>query len=255
MKPTLLFFDLDATLVENRFSRKAIAPLLQELATTADRTIETIYHEFMAENLRRQEVDPDNVLTMDWDDILQHLARQHDVTLSDTVDQRWQEYAHADDVEILDNAPAVLKMLQRPHRQLILSTKGLFKYQESVLDVTGLGAFFDDILTPDITGYLKTTPAYFERYQAQDALKIQIGDHYYDDVICARAKGFYSIMRAPLPALEIFDPFERPQQLADLRADIPTYPDTETDIVPDAVVISLEELPSVIQRFEARSAS
>lgn len=247
---TILFFDLDATLVENRFSRKAIGPLLREIADASDESIDIIARAFGDENARRQKEDPDNVLTMDWNDILEVIAKQYNVTLSDSADNRWQLMANADDVDILDTAPVVLKLLQHPQRKIVLSTKGLMKYQLPVLEVTGLKQFFEDILTPDVTGYLKTSPAYFERYRDIDAIKIQIGDHYYDDVICAKRNGFYSVMRVPIEELEVYEPFERPQKLKELREQIHTYPVEGTDILPDAVIVSLKELPDVIKRIE-----
>ncbi len=247
---TILFFDLDATLVENGFSRKAVMPLLQEIADTADESLDVIRRAFGDENWRRQQETPDDVLTMDWNDILHTIAARYNATLSDTIDNRWQYYANADDIEILDTSPAVLKQLQHPNRKLVLSTKGLLKYQQPVLDLTGLYPLFDDILTPDRTGYLKTSPDYFATYANIEALKIQIGDHYYDDVICANQKGYMSIMRVPIDALSVYDPFERPQFLADYKDDIATYPKLTSDIVPDAVVVSLTELPDVINRLE-----
>ena len=204
----------------------------------------------VTKNTRRQKEDPDNVLTMDWNDILETIAKQYHVRLSDTVDNRWQTIANAEDVELLDTAPVVLKLLQQPQRKIILATKGLMKYQLPVLEVTGLKKFFDEILTPDVTGYLKTTPAYFDRYKHTEAVKIQIGDHYYDDVICAKRNGFYSVMRVPIEELAVYTPFERPQKLNDFREQIHTYPENGTDILPDAVVVSLKELPDVIKGIE-----
>lgn len=249
---TILFFDLDATLVENGFSRKVIMPLLQEIADQAEESLDTIRRAFGGENWHRQQHTPDDVHTMDWNHILESIATQYGATVSDTIDNRWQHLANADDIEILDTSPVVLKLLQRPHRKIVLSTKGLYKYQKPVLDLTGLFPLFDDILTPDITGYLKTTPDYFASYADVEALKIQIGDHYYDDVICANQKGYKSVMRVPIDALSVYDPFERPQFLADYKDEIYTYPKTEPSIVPDAVVTSLTELPDVINRLETQ---
>ncbi|MEM9953411.1 MAG: HAD family hydrolase [Chloroflexota bacterium] len=248
---TILFFDLDATLVQNKFSRKAIGPLIQQIADASGESSDVVFKAFGDENWRRQQNDPDNVLTMDWDDILRTVAQQFDVTLDETVDARWTQFANAEDVEILDQAPVVLKLLQQSHRTLVISTKGLMKYQLPVLEVTGLKAFFVDILTPDVTGYLKTSPDYFAKYKEHDALKIQIGDHYYDDVICAKHNGFKSIMRVPIDDLSVYDPFERPELLSDFQEQIHTYPQDGTDILPDAVVVSLQELPDVIKRLEA----
>lgn len=251
--PTTLFIDLDATLVENKFSFRAVGELLQEIADATGKDIAEIGPLLGQENARRQTDDPDNVLTMDWDDIIETVARQQGVTLSRKLLDGWQKYASADDVDVLDNAPDVLRQLRAPHRQLVLATKGLSKYQIPVLTVTHMRDLLDDMLTPDITGYLKTTPAYFDKYTQNapdDMLFIQLGDHYYDDVICAKRNGFYSVMRAPIEALRGLDPFERPAHLAQYISQIKTYPEEGSDVLPDAVVVSLQEAPAVIERIE-----
>lgn len=251
MHNTILFFDLDGTLVENQFSRKAIGKVLSEIAAVIDQPIEALGREMWLENQRRQEADPDSILTMDWAHIVQWLADQHNVTLSNTVDVLWEKYAHADDVVIHDDAPQVLQNLKAPHRKIVLATKGLSKYQNPVLRVTGLDQLLDDILTPDITGYLKTSPEYFNKYAESDALKIQIGDHYYDDLICAQRNGFKTILRAPIAELAPLDPLERPAKIRDYADQINTYPDDGTDIIPDAVVLSLEEVPRIVANWES----
>jgi FMN phosphatase YigB (HAD superfamily) len=248
---TILFFDLDATLIENHFSRKAIGPLLEEIAELSHVSVEHLAQEMNVENKHRQKNDPDNVLTMDWEDIIATIAAKYGFSLSDSVDRRWQLMVNTVDIEILDDAPTMLKLLQNTQRKLVLATKGLSKYQNPILDVTGLGQFFDDMLTPDITGYLKTSAQYFDKYRQQEALFIQVGDHFYDDVICARRNGFHSIMRVPIDSLSVYDPFDRPQQLDDFLDEIPTYPVEGSEIRPDAVVVSLQEVPDVVRRIEA----
>lgn len=252
MHTTILFFDLDGTLVENHFSREAIGTLLGEIAAATELPLETLGHRLWLENQRRQQEDPDNVLTMDWGDIVQWLAQQHGVTLSGTVDALWEQRARADAVIVNDNAPQVLRQLKADHRKLVLATKGLRKYQAPVLRVAGLEAHFDDILTPDITGYLKTSPDYFKAYAAVDALKIQIGDHYVDDLICAQRNGFKTILRAPIAQLAAYTPLERPAHLAAHVDQISTYPDDGSDVLPDAVVLSLEEVPAIVAQWEAQ---
>lgn len=250
---TIVFFDLDATLIENHFSRKVFRPLLEEIAAHTDVSVAELGVAMNKENKYRQEHDPDNVLTMDWEDILVTIAQKHGFSLSDSIDERWRAFTKLEDIEILDDAPTMLQTLKNGSRKLVLATKGLSKYQNPILDVTGLGQYFDDKLTPDITGYLKTSPQYFDKYRKQDALFIQVGDHFYDDVICAKRNGFYSIMRAPIPDLAVYDAFDRVQRLGDFLSDIPTYPDEGSDVRPDAVVVSLQEVPEIVQQIEGEN--
>ena len=253
---TVLFFDIDSTLVENQFSRKALGTLLQEIADHTGLELAALGQEMAAENSHRQKNDPDNVLTMDWDDILETIAQKYDVTLSAKGIDLWRKFAHKDDVIINDKIHNVLDLLKAEGYPLIIATKGLSKYQYPVLEVAGLLDYFDEILAPDVTGYLKTTPAYFERYaDRENTLFIQVGDHYLDDVICPKRNGFMSVMRFPQEALQDIDPFERPALLHQYRDEIHTYPEEGTDIVPDAVAVSLQELPAIIKRIEAQAAN
>ena len=248
---TILFFDLDATLIENHFSRKVFSPLLQEIAEETGVNAKALWKAIEKENQRRQKEDPDNPLTMDWDDMVQTLARSYGISsLSDTVDNLWKTLANLADIELLDNSPLVLSKLKKEHRQLVLATKGLYKYQEPILKLTGLDKLFDDILTPDRTSYLKTSPQFFDKYRQEEALFVQVGDHFYDDVVCAKRNGFYSIMRAPLPELQHHHAFERPNYLANYSHEITTYPREGSDIRPDAIVLSLQELEDVISAIE-----
>jgi FMN phosphatase YigB (HAD superfamily) len=249
---TILFFDLDATLVENHFSRKVFSPLLQEIADETGVNVKSLWKAIEKENQRRQKEDPDNPLTMDWDDLVKHLAKSYGINgLSDTVDNLWKNLANIADIELLDNAPLALAKLKKGHRQLVLATKGLYKYQEPILSLTGLDKLFDDILTPDRTAYLKTSPQFFDKYRHEEALFIQVGDHFYDDVVCAKRNGFYSVMRAPLAELLHYTAFERPNYLSDYRHEITTYPREGSEIRPDALILSLQELDEVISAIEA----
>ncbi|MGB1288323.1 MAG: HAD family hydrolase [Aggregatilineales bacterium] len=248
---TTLFFDIDETLVDNQFSRKALGTLLQEIADHTGKDVRELGREMWLENSRRQKEDPDNVLTMDWDDILDRMAEKYEITLSAKGIDMWRQFAHIDDVVIYDNVHDVLDTLKASGYRLMIATKGLTKYQLPVLEVAGLMDHFEMILAPDVTGYLKTSPAYFDKYYNQPDMRyVQIGDHYVDDVICPKRNGFTSIMRAPITELADHDAFERPQHLVHYQDQISTYPKSGTDVVPDAAVLSLQELPDVLSRLE-----
>jgi len=263
---TICFIDIDSTLIENRFSRRVIGTLFQEIHEQTGVPIADLVEEMSRENERRQREDPDNPLTMDWDDIIEQIAVRHGVTLSQRVIDLWHSYVHPDAIDVLDDAPSVLARLRELGCKLVIATKGLSKYQDPILQVMGLEAYFDDVLTPDRTGYLKTSPGFFARYTAERAGKrfIHIGDHYFDDVICPIRNGFISVLRFPLGLVEeaeghplsaevlawrAADPFERVALLEQHSARLPTFPKDDTDLRPHAVVQSLQEIPNLLARL------
>jgi FMN phosphatase YigB (HAD superfamily) len=161
----------------------------------------------------------------------------------------------------LDDAASVLRSLKtapdgRP-RRLVVSTMGLSKYQLPVMRALGLYELFDDVLTPDLTDHLKTARGYYARYldaagTYASARRINIGDNYEHDIEVPKSLGALAVLRLPEPELAAFTPFERAAHLAAYSATIQNYPtDRPVRAVPDAVVISLAELPAVIAHLEA----
>ena len=249
----ILFVDLDSTLVENRFSLRVLRSILEEVQVQTGESLESLGRALNAENMRRQREDPDHPQTMDWDDIAETIARERGVTLRQRVIDLWRAYASAEEVEILDDAPSMLRQMRASGWRIVLATKGLSKYQIPLLEATGMRDLFDDMLTPDLTGYLKTSPDYFTRYTSEPGNTfVHLGDHYYDDVICARRNGFLSILRAPIAELKAIHPLERPVYLGDFIDQISTYPREGSDVRPHAVVLSLQEVPTVITTLEDR---
>ncbi|QPC82811.1 HAD family hydrolase [Phototrophicus methaneseepsis] len=250
---TIIFFDIDATLVENRFSTRVMADILQEIADASGQPRDALGRALVAENQRRQLETPDDPLTMDWGDIALTVAQQYGVSLSQSLDALWEAYANVDEVDLLDDSPAVVASLKAPHRQLVIATKGLSKYQYPVLRVSGLLDLFDGILAPDIAGLHKASPGYHNSYTrtAPDALIVQVGDHYEDDVMAPKRNGFVSILRAPIEELAVHDAFERPQYFPAYADRLHTYPKEGTNVLPDAIVLSLQEVPALINQLEA----
>lgn len=250
---TIIFFDLDQTLIDHTIGRKAAGVLLAEIAAHNGKSVDQLGQEVHVEHRTRVEQQPNDLLTMDWDDVFSTVARANGVTLSTTFLALWEDYRQEDpsQVNVLDDAPEVLRQLKAPHRKLVLATKGLSKFQFPLLHMTGLYELLDDHLTPDITGFLKTQPGYFEKYQDMaDTCFIQVGDHYYDDVVCARRNGFHPILRAPVPDLNAHPPFQRPNHIDRYTDQIRALPESDLAVRPAAVVTHLGELAEVIATIE-----
>jgi len=178
--------------------------------------------------------------------MVQKLALQYGVALSQTVDVLWKTRLRTEHIEVLDNAPQILQQLKVLGYQLVIATKGLSKYQVPVLELSGLLPYFDDILAPDITGYLKTSPGFYQTYPDSIGLRIQVGDRYLDDVICPQRVGLKTILRAPIADLHHRTAFERRNLLTPYLEQIGGYPAEGSTVLPDAVIVSLSEIPAVL---------
>jgi putative hydrolase of the HAD superfamily len=242
---SVVFFDLDGTLMVNPFEAAVWPVIMQEIAETSGASSETIFNLIVEENEARQN-DPSGsaVLSMDWDDIAQVVAAKLGGRVSSSCETLVRDHA-ASHSSVLENALDILHELNAPHRALVVATKGLAKYQQPVLDALGLTPLFAGILTPDSYQALKKNRAYFGAWPAETRLQIMVGDRYDDDVEGPGKHGFKTIWKPAKgvlnPMLEKKDPFAR-----SLMFDY--APDQTTPA--DAIITSLNELPAIIRRME-----
>lgn len=251
MLPTTLFFDLDGTLIINPFWKVVFPTISQAIAEASGKTTQQIIAEIVAEHDARVRTPlDDRPRTMDWDDIFQTVAARYEMELDISTESLVAAHAAPPYTAALDGAADILASLsQNPERRLVVASMGLAKYQIPVLKGLGLYDFFDDFLMPDTTGYLKTDRAFYGTYLEQPAQRIHIGDRYDHDCYFPKQFGGLSVMRLPLPEFTPYDPFERPQYLHEVCDQISGMIDG-MPLLPEAVVIHLEELPAVIGRIE-----
>ncbi|MBL8162513.1 MAG: hypothetical protein JNJ61_11045, partial [Anaerolineae bacterium] len=172
---TVVFIDLDATLIINPFDRAVWPVILGEIVAQSGQTPEHILDLIAAENAARQADDRvPPVQAMDWDDISRVVAGRLGVTLTASVEALVRQ--HAAQSSILDAGDAVLRELAAPHRALVVATKGLAKYQRPVLDALGLTPLFTSILTPDAHNGLKKHRAFFGEWPERARLAVMVGD-------------------------------------------------------------------------------
>jgi FMN phosphatase YigB (HAD superfamily) len=243
---SVVFVDLDATLIRGPFESAVFPVVFAELARKTGLDTAEIRRQVIQENLDRQR-NPDctAIRAMDWDDIFQTVAGRLGVRLEAQAMEIAHRHAGPPDAAVLDGAEQALKQLASPQRALVVATKGLVKYQLPVLDALGLTPLFTDILTPDVNGALKNDLAFYGQWPASARLKISVGDHTEDDVIAPRRFGFKVIWKVNTPdaGLQRLDPFDRPACVSDFEGQT---------VRPDAIIYSLRELPEVVGRLERR---
>lgn len=181
---------------------------------------------------------------MDWDDILATVAGQLGVRLDASPLEIVRGHAGPPHAAVLDEADVVLRRLAAPGRALVVASKGLARYQIPVLRALGLEGFFHDILTPESTGALKRDAAFFAPWLARARLAVMVGDHYEDDVVAPYRFGLRTVwkLNTAEDALRGVGPLARPH--------VHRYAQGQT-VRPDAIILSLHELPEVIDRLDA----
>lgn len=245
MLKSVLFLDLDGTLMVNPFESAVWPVIVGEIAKKTGLPTSRIIQMIDDENEARQNdesVAP--VVAMDWDNITVTVAQRLGVSLSHNCTDLVRTYA-ATHSRLLDHAHDTLKALAAPHRALVVATKGLAKYQLPVMNALGLTPFFTSILTPDSHNALKKHRSFFGNWADCAPTRIMVGDMYWDDVYYPGQHGFKTLWKPPstiVPAaLHAYDPFTRAQ----------AFPYTAAQTRPaDAILLSLRELPTIVAYIE-----
>lgn len=244
---SVVFVDLDATIIRGPFESAVFPVVFAEMANKSGLEPKEIRRLVLQENLDRQN-NPSlpAPLTMDWDDIFSTVAARLGVKLEAKAVDIANSHAGPPYAAVLDHADAALRQLASPQRAIVAATKGLRKYQRPVLDALGLTPLFADVLTPDVNGVLKQDMAFYGRWPLVTRLQISVGDHYEDDVVAPTRFGFKTIWKVNTldNELQELEPFVRPQEFH--------YTDDQT-VRPDAIILSLHELPQVVAQMEAQA--
>ncbi len=245
MYQTVLFIDLDGTLMVNPFESAVWPVVVGELAQKTGIRSSAILQMIDDENAARQRNDTIPPITaMDWDDITLTVARQLGVTLTTNCTDLVRTNA-ASHSALLDYALEALHELAAPHRALVVATKGLAKYQLPVMDALGLTPHFTDIITPDTHNGLKNHRRFFGDWPQRTRLSVMVGDMYDDDVLYPSRYGFKTIWkpRATLIPDELYhlNPFARAQ-------DFPY--NSQQPAHASAILLSLRELPAAVTYIE-----
>lgn len=257
---TVIFCDLDGTLMVNPFHGFVFPEVYSRIGTHAGLSVESVRQLVMTEFDRRlTNPPPDNLpWVMDWDDIVQTVAARFGASLPpDLCETLATQHANPPDSSTLDDAVTALRRVREVGgRWLVVASMGLAKYQSPVMRGIGLYDCFDDFLMPDLTNCLKTDACFYQQYlndgHAHRRLHISLGDNYIHDVVFPKSLGFYSVLRLPVPELNDVPPFERPPHIHHYGSRIQFYPvdPALATTLPDAVITHLSELPDVISQIE-----
>ncbi|MDX9952589.1 MAG: HAD family hydrolase [Anaerolineae bacterium] len=240
---TVIFFDLDGTLIDGPFRPVVLPAILEELAVSGLEPA-ALRQLLFEENYRRQ-ADPAYPPTqaMDWDDIFQAIGQRLGIPVKTNAERLIQTHAGPPYAVLHPGVREALQALVMPERAMVLATKGLRKYQQPILEALGILPYFDAILTPDTHQALKSSRAFYGNWPQQATLTLMVGDYYTDDVLPAHAFGFEPVWKpANLPEqLHSLDPMARAK----------AYPYANGQSVrPAAIIHSLVELVKVVQDLE-----
>lgn len=245
-KQTVLFIDLDETILSNPFDT-AVFPLVSAIISQkAALPPESIRKMILSENERRKS---DNTippaLVFDWDDIVNTVAESLKIEFDISIQDLVKQYALSPYISKLDKSVFALKKIRKPHRRIVAATNGLSKYQVPVLRALKIVHLFDDLIAPDISNALKGERNFYGDLLAKAEIVFSVGDSYEYDIIGPKNIGMHTVWlnRSMDPKLSKLSPFERV-----LNCDSIKY----KTVHPDAIILNLAELSSVVDKIEGQ---
>lgn len=243
-RQTSLFIDLDETILSNPFET-VIFPLVSNIISQkTNLPSESIKKMLLSENESRKSdntIDP--TFAFDWDDIVKTVAKSLKVELNISIEDLLKEYACSPYISILDKSVVALKKIRKPHRLIIAATNGLSKYQVPILRALGIDKLFDDVLAPDINNAFKGDREFYGDLLVKTEIALSIGDSYEYDVVRPKNIGMYTIWvdRSMDSKLRKLSPFERVSNCDSIK---------HKTVHPDAIILNLAELASVVNKIE-----
>lgn len=207
IRPQHIFFDLDHTLWDyERNAEETIRELVDTYQNHFGRQLafEELFPVYSHQNAihwdqyRKNEIDSATLRIRRWREAFGHFG---------IADDPWMEDLSADFIRIcpqkttlIPQAREVLEILHQ-HFPLHLITNGYLDVQKVKLACSGLGPFFQSMMTPEICGVKKPNPKIFHdalalaNCPAENAL--YIGDSYAEDVEGGKAAGLEVIYFNP----------------------------------------------------------
>lgn len=190
MYRAIVFFDLDSTLVINPLGRRVMPKIYKEASEILGIEIDRVIEMFSKKHMEK--VRAGDPRAYDWDNILLEI-------LSENGARSWRYSSFLDilrkecsSVEILDNSPKVLERLEDMGFYLVLSTNGLWKYQECVVREAGILHYFKEISSPDKKGCIKSSRDFFTA-SVDGYAKVSVGDNIVFDVYYPKMYGLRTI--------------------------------------------------------------
>jgi FMN phosphatase YigB (HAD superfamily) len=243
MSKTVIFLDLDHTLIENPFASAIFPPLCSKIGMQVGKTGDAILEEILIEQIKRVGEKKGPVQEVDWQSIIESVTSRLGATFLDDIELSVKQHSIPPHSYSYPGAVDTLSEMKKRDWTLIASSKGLWRYQSHVLMGLELHRFFDGFAMPDLLGYRKTERSFYIPFIREAEKVIIVGDNLLEDIFYPRTFGFRTIWKR-------FDHSKHP------LASVLGSSQYDSEIVPDVSIDTLYELvPAILQLMETNEAS
>lgn len=264
-----LTFDLDRVLIQNPFALGVFPEVRRRLRPYVDRSMTGgtdpdlwIMRRIVGAAEDRARAG-DYVGSYDWDAIVQGVAEELGCPERLDIEAMVHSYCRLPYIAAYGDVVPALETLRERADSLWWISNGFARYQLPVVEALGLEGYFDGYFAPELHGAVKPQTELFRAAIAEagqpPAAGVHVGDRFTDDVAGPKRAGMRAVLierhlpeslrHVPpldLPRLGVFREWAAYQARREGVADLFGI-DVEEECVPDAVITSLEQLPSVLE--------
>lgn len=186
----IFFIDLDNTLYESPYPY-IFNEILREISNGTGKKREYIRALINIEFKHREKKD--YISAFDWDDIISLICRKLGSKWEDSLKDYIDKYINEYGIKVFNGVETTINTLKKKHIRLYCTTNGHLLYQKPLIEATGLLSLFDDFLTSDNTGYIKSSIQFYKKKITKSDKVIVVGDSYKYDILYPNKFGFYTI--------------------------------------------------------------
>ncbi|MBR3238078.1 MAG: YjjG family noncanonical pyrimidine nucleotidase [Oscillospiraceae bacterium] len=229
MKKPCLFFDLDDTILDFHWAEhRALTRAFREAGIEPEQALLDRYSDINRsqwELLERGLLTREQVLVRRFALLFAERGIEAD---AETISRRYEELL-GDGHRFLPGAEELLRSLQGKAR-LFLASNGCYAVQEARIESSGIAPYFEDMFISELIGADKPSEEFYRRSVARisdydPSRALMVGDSLTSDILGGIRAGMHTCWLNPL---------DRP---------------CRDDIVPDAEIRSLSELPELIEHL------
>lgn len=265
-------FDLDGTLADSPFGKVVLPWMVEELLRLG---VESPLERMRDEQHRRfagnQPADG-----LDWDGVARAAAESAGASWPHVLSRVMMEDRAISEAlrgfPLFEDVPPALEQVRARGLGVAVVTNGHISYQRVIFDQMGVTGRFDLLLGPDVLRAVKPDPAVFRHPGLYGRVGMHVGDLLSQDVRAARLAGIPAVLIARPPTddpewsgLRGISPRDRPQAALEggiltrqcaVECDFLRLPASSGEgwlsrgeAVPDAIILSFSELPTLLDDF------
>lgn len=257
------FIDLDNTIIKSPY-KKIFNNIIRDISEITGRENQLI-RMMINKEFKKREINK-SILAFDWDNIISTVCNGLGTKWDNSLEYYIKHHIQVYGIHTFEHVKVSLKYIKLKNIKIYCASNGFYSYQEPLLRHTGLLQLFDDLLTSDRVGCVKSLKQFYMGNVKKSDKIIVIGDSYKYDIYYPKIFGFISIWdveallrRTIAEKYSTIAPAKRPSVMKNelsgihkKQADDIYSQAMKNECMPDYVIFKFDEIIPIIEKVIKR---